>query len=169
MRFVSLALLALALVLVLAAVPVAAQDARDARDARERFQLELVASLIFGDDIEEDDFGLRGAYRPSDRWSFETRLSQAGSDSLDLWLVDVSARWHFDRRGRSRWYLSAGPGIVVEDFDDVFDPFWLIHVGIGTEIELTPNLFLRPELLARANENFDTVAGDLNLGIGWRF
>lgn len=160
MRFVPFVLLALALFLPLPA---------HAQEPDSPFQLELVASLIFDDDLEEDDFGLRGAYRASDRWSFETRLTQAGGDSLDLWLVDVSARWHFDRRGRSRWYLSAGPGIVVEDFDDVFDPFWLFHVGIGTEIELTPKLFLRPELLARANENFESLAGDLSLGIGWRF
>lgn len=134
-------------------------------------QLDVFASLLFEDDLDENQFGVRAAMPLSPRWQAEGRLTYLGPGDLDLWLLDASIKYFFDDDGRSRWYLAGGPGTVFENLDDLGDTAWLFHVGIGTEIDLGARLYLRPELLARWNEysDFDTVAGDINLGLGWRF
>lgn len=135
------------------------------------FQLDGFVSLLFEDDLDENQFGVRAAFPLSKRWQAEGRLTYLGPGDLDLWLLDASIKYFFDDDGRSRWYLAGGPGTLFENLDDLGDTAWLFHIGVGTEIDLSDRLYLRPELLARWNEysDLDTVAGDISVGLGWRF
>lgn len=144
------------------------------------WQADVFSSLLFGDGADDVTLGLRGGRRVSDRVWLEARLSHLAPGDLDIWFFDASAKVFFDLRGRSRWYLSAGPGRVFSDLDEITDGPFIFHAGLGVEIDLGERvlfqprdrnrLYLRPEILARWGEGgFDTRSGDLSLSIGWRF
>ncbi|MDA8017298.1 MAG: porin family protein [Thermoanaerobaculia bacterium] len=157
--------LSLGLVALLASTaPAAARGEKD-------IQLELATGLLFDSDIDVAGVGLRASYHLDHRFWVEGRLAwYEFTSSLQLWFFDVSLKFFFDDFGKTRWYVIGGPGTTFEDLGDFGDSDLLFHFGIGAEIDLTRNLYLRPEYLARWSERgFDNVASDASLGIGWRF
>lgn len=147
----------------LAVAPAAAQE-------ESNFQLELVAGLLFDDEIDENAYGIRAGYRLSERTWVEARLDHIDVGSFEFWLLDASIKYFFDNWGRSRWYVLGGPGTTFRSLGDIDDSGLLLHVGVGTEIDLTDRLFLRPEIVALWREDdFDTLGGDASFAVGWRF
>lgn len=154
-----------AILLIGALVPVSPLAADD----NEQRQVELFLSSVFANNITEGSFGLRGALQLRQRFHLEGSLSRLDDDRIDLFLVDLSAKYYLKDRGRTEVYLVAGPGLFYSsdlDADEL-----MVHAGVGAEFSIGHRFYLRPELRGRwFVEQLDAVnIGDLSLGFGWRF
>lgn len=156
-------LLALSFLLTaLVASPAAADDAGGG-------QVEVFLSSVFANSVTEGSFGLRGALQLGRRFHLEGSLSRLDDDRVELFLVDLSAKYYLRDKERTDVYLLAGPGLLYSsdlDADEL-----MVHAGVGAEFSLGRRFYLRPELRGRwLVEDFDAVnIGDLSLGFGWRF
>jgi len=137
-------------------------------DDRE-WQLELFLSSLFANSTSEGSFGLRGSRHLKRRFALEGALARISDDRIDLWLVDLSAKYYLRDRGRTGVYVVGGPGLFYSDeagADEV-----MVHLGFGAEVGLGRRFYIRPELRGRwFVENVDSVnIADLSLGFGWKF
>ena len=158
----------LALALAVAGRSAAAEDGRDPEVERPGPQVELHVSSLFANSVSEGSFGVRAAFHLRRRFALEGSLSRVADSRVDLWLLDLSAKYYLKRQGRARVYLAAGPGLFLSDDLDADEPS--LHLGFGAEFGLGRKLYFRPELRGRfLAEDVDANFGDLALGFGWRF
>ena len=131
-------------------------------------QFELFLSSLFASSLSEGSFGLRGAFHLSKRFALEGSLSRIADSRVDLWILDVSAKYYVKHRGRARVYFAGGPGLFLSDDLDADE--LILHLGLGAEFGFGRKFYLRPELRGRfLAEEVDANFGDLALGFGWRF
>ncbi len=131
-------------------------------------QVELFLSALFANSVSEGSFGVRGTFHLRKRFALEGSLSRIADSRVDLWLIDLSAKYYVKDQGRARVYLTGGPGLFLSDELDVNEP--LLHLGFGAEFGFGRSFYLRPELRGRfLAEDVDANFGDLTLGFGWRF
>ena len=136
-----------------------------------RVAVEIFASSLSEDGVSEESLGLRGSYFISERFAIEGNLSRFDiNPDLEIWLLDVSAKFYLRPQSRAPLYFVGGPGKTFQSVDDLDDGPLNLHVGFGTEVSLSNKLYFRPELRARwVEDDFDTLGGDLSLGFGWTF
>ncbi len=131
-------------------------------------QIEIFLSSIFADSATEGSFGLRGAFRLKNRWHLEGGLSRLNG-RIDIFLVDLTAKYYLRDGERTDVFLLAGPGLFYSSDLDAEE--LMLHAGIGAEFSIRRQFYLRPELRGRwFTDNIDDLnIGDLSLGFGWRF
>lgn len=132
-------------------------------------RLELFVSSLFANSASEGSFGLRGAVHARGRFHFEGSLSRLDDNRVDLWMVDLSAKYYLRERERTAFYLVAGPGLFYSSDLDAEE--LMVHLGVGLEVAFGPHFYLRPELRGRwfTDHLGDSTVTDLSLGFGWRF
>ena len=155
-----------------AAVLLSFTTASWAQDAETGPRFELFGGRVEPTDSDADfhteSYGLRGGYRFSNTWALEGTLARLDED-VDIWFGDLSAKAYFVHANRFEMYALGGAGIyrIEDDYEKA-----TLHVGIGAEIGLTQNVYLRPEARGRwlADElKADEGLAEYSLGIGWRF
>lgn len=131
-------------------------------------RVELFLSSLFANSATEGSFGIRGSWHRKRKLALEGSLSRIAAGSLDIFLIDFSAKYYLRDRRRTDVYLVGGPGAIFEGAFEGTEA--LVHFGIGLEVDLTRRLYLRPELRGRwFVEDVGRVnIGDLVLGLGWR-
>ncbi len=160
--------LALVSLLVLGLPGVARADEDDWAREQERPgpQAEAFLSVLFANSVSEGSFGARGSIFWHPRFALEGSLTRISDDRVDLWLVDVSAKYYLKPQGRTRIYLAGGPGVFLSDDLDADEP--TVHAAFGAEFGR--KFYFRPELRYRFfAEDADANFGDLAVGFGWRF
>ncbi len=132
-------------------------------------QVELFLSSLFANSASEGSFGLRGAFPLGRRFALEGSLARLAVNEVDLWLVDVSAKYYLTDRKRTDAYVVAGPGLFTSDELGADEP--MLHLGFGAEIQLGRRFYVRPELRGRwfADDVEAVNILDLSAGFGWRF
>ncbi len=130
-------------------------------------QSEIFLSSLFANSISEGSFGVRGSFHLRRRFALEGSLGRIADSRVDLWLLDVSAKYYVKAEGGARIYLTGGPGLFLSDELDASEP--ILHLGFGAEFG-KGKFYFRPELRGRfLAEDVDANFGDLALGFGWRF
>lgn len=167
-----LMLVVITLVLAALAAP-AAHAQRDTPilpDLAEGPQIELFASgpstggTILGEK-NQANFGLRGSFHVTNRFVVEGSATRLGD--YGLWLADLSTKYYLKNRGRTAVYLLGGPGWAFNSHGDTSE--MLVHAGLGVEMVLGRNVFLRPEIRERSDLDFEDFVGDFSIALGWRF
>lgn len=153
----------------LAAAPASAQTHPDPGPFLEVFgaRVELTDSDA---DFHTESYGLRGGYRLSNSWGVEGAVSRFNED-VDVWIGELSAKAYLIDTSHFEVYALGGPGVYKVDVDD-FGEKVTLHLGIGAEIGLGRQAYLRPEVRGRwlADElKKDDGLVDYSLGVGWRF
>jgi len=176
LKFVTriLSIFVLSVVLPTVTSPVAAQGAKDAPADKEwsnptqEPRLEFFLSSIFANSTSEGSFGVRGALPLRGRFHLEGSVSRVDVSDVDLWLVDLSAKYYLRDRERTDVYLVAGHGLFYSSDLDAEEA--TLHLGIGVEIALGRRFYIRPELRGRwfTQRLGDSNLGDLSVGFGWR-
>lgn len=130
-------------------------------------QVELFLSSLFANSVSEGSLGVRGAFFLGKRFALEGSVARIADSRVDLWLLDVSAKYYVKPEGRTRIYFAGGPGLFLSDELDANEP--TLHLGFGAEFG-GRKFYFRPELRGRfLAEDVDANFGDLALGFGWRF
>lgn len=158
-------------ILLACASPSTAQDGSAGKDwynPTQEPRLEIFLSSVFANSTSEGSFGIRGALPLKNRWHFEGSLSRIHDRNVDLWLVDLSAKYYLRDRDRTDIYLVAGPGVFYSSDLDANET--TLHLGVGAEIALGQRFYIRPELRGRwfTDRLGDSNFGDLSVGFGWR-
>ena len=144
-----------------------------AQEADRGFSLGLFGAYFTsesgGDTADEEAWGLRGSYRFTNVWAVEAALSTLRDDGTGVYFGDLSAKAYFFHADRFEAYLLGGAGLLR--IDDLDEEETTLHLGLGTELKLSGNAYLRPEVRARwLEEDVDAVTFmEYSLGIGWRF
>ncbi len=130
-------------------------------------QVELFLSSLFANSVSEGSFGVRGSFHLRKRFALEGSLGRIADSRVDLWLLDVSAKYYVKPEGRARVYFAGGPGLFLSDELDANEP--TLNLGFGAEFG-GRGFYFRPELRGRfLAEDVDANFGDLALGFGRRF
>lgn len=139
-----------------------------------RASLELVVGAFFATGAAEADVGVRGGVELGGRWSVEGGLSLVDVGAVELWRLDLSARYDVVRRNRYQLFVLAGPGVARTELgrgvrgrggEDL-----TLHFGAGYRIGLGERFYLRPELRLRWIDSFgDSFQSEAWLAVGVRF
>ncbi|HKI04716.1 MAG TPA: porin family protein [Thermoanaerobaculia bacterium] len=136
--------------------------------------LELFGSRIQqieGPKFHNESYGLRGGFRFSETWALEASVSRLDED-VDVWFGDLSAKAYVVDTSHFDLYALGGPGVNRISDGDFDEDETTVHFGIGAEIHLGQQAYLRPEVRGRwltDDLEFDRGLADYSLGIGWRF
>lgn len=155
------------------ALPALAASAAAQEEPERGFSLDLFGAHLRGsgeDGASTRSLGLRGGYRFSRTWALEGSLSRLDEDA-QVWFGDLSAKAYFVHAPRFELYALGGPGgFRVQAGGDGVDQE-TIHLGIGAELGLGRQAYLRPEVRRRWEINSVESGGinEYSLGFGWKF
>jgi hypothetical protein len=161
------------LLLMTLALPILAPPAAAQEETERGVSLDLFGAYLRGsgeDAASTRSLGLRGGYRFSRTWAMEGSLSRLDED-VQVWFGDVSAKAYFVHAPHFELYALGGLGeFKIRDGGDGADRS-TVHLGIGGEISLSRQAYLRPEVRRRWEDHPFGEDGfnEYSLGFGWRF
>jgi len=155
--------------------------------AQSQGRVEGFVGYYFAEELEENvSYGLRGVWMPSKGWgimlSYERYEKQNGSgygrsSNVDAEIQSLEASYVAYPWGEG-FELFSGLGVTDLQVDahvehpavDLDKSTLTIHAGIGYRAQLGANLYLRPEIRARAYEAGDnTLDFSASVALGWRW
>lgn len=155
--------------------------------AQDQGRIEGFVGYYFAEELEENvSYGLRGVWMPSKGWglmlSYERYEKQNGSgygrsSNVDAEIQSLEASYVAYPWGEG-FELFSGLGVTDLQVDahvehpavDLDKAALTIHAGIGYRAQLGANLYLRPEIRARAYEAGDnTLDFSASVALGWRW
>ena len=162
-------------------------SAPTALPAQDQGRIEGFGGYYFAEELEENvSYGLRGVWMPSKGWgimlSYERYEKQNGSgygrlSNVDAEIQSLEASYVAYPWGEG-FELFSGLGVTDLQVDahvehpavDLDKATPTIHAGIGYRAQLGANLYLRPEIRARAYEAGDnTLDFSASVALGWRW
>ena len=161
------------LLLATLALPVLAASTAAQEGPERGFSLDLFGAHLRAsgeDGGSTRSLGLRGGYRFSRTWALEGSLSRLDEDA-QVWFGDLSAKAYLVDTSHFELYALGGPGeFRVRVGGDEVDRS-TIHLGIGAEIGLGRQAYLRPEVRRRweINSIGSDAINEYSLGFGWKF
>lgn len=153
----------LALLALVPAAPAAAQGGSGSGS------FELYGGIFDPDTSESTTYGLRGGYRMSDRFAVE--LTAGRVDELEGFdLAELSLKTYLgSATGNAQLFLFAGPGWANLDFGFFEIDTLTANVGVGADLYLGRNVYLRPDVRWRWFEDFDDSEVEATLALGFSF
>jgi hypothetical protein len=153
---------------------------------------ELFAGYFFPEELDEDlTYGLRFGRRGLNHWGwliagswFDVADSQGFSgEDVDADIIHVDFQAQYYPRADGNFAIFFGPGWASGNVDipgsteDISDDVFSAHVGLGYEIDVTPNFYIKPDARARwyELEGFGQDGGkdsqvtyEATIALGWR-
>lgn len=155
--------------------------------AQSQGRVEGFVGYYFAEELEENvSYGLRGTWMPSKGWgimaSYESYEKNDGkgygrSGNVDARIQSLEASYVAFPWGEG-FEIFSGLGVTDLDVDahvnnpdvDLTKSTLSIHAGVGYRAQLGTNLYLRPEIRARAYEAGDnTLDFSASVALGWRW